>query len=114
MFQGHSIQGSSKDHLACRIDPARGGEAGKAHQAAIIEWEAIHLATATGDDTDVQDRVHFTREILPLLQDFPPSHMAMASALTEGYCSLVRRGLKVPHWRHWQPHQKLSRVSDRT
>jgi len=92
-------------------DPAHGGEAGKArgrtnaaHVAAIIEWEreqrsmpesGAETRPATSQDTS------FTRDILPALQGVPLLAMAKATGLTPGYCSFIRRGLKVPHRRHW-------------
>ncbi len=43
----------------------------------------------------------FTRDVLPGLQSVPLRVMAEATGLSEGYCSFVRRGQKVPHRRHW-------------
>ncbi len=86
---------------AAGTDPAHGGEAGRSrgrrnatHYAALALWERAEL--------DRPEPEHFTRDILPILQDVPLSEMAKATGLTEGYCSFVRRGLKVPHQRHWK------------
>ena len=43
----------------------------------------------------------FARRFLPKLRAVPPCVMAEATGLSEGYCSCVRRGRKVPHARHW-------------
>ncbi len=43
----------------------------------------------------------FRREILPGLQAVSLGTMARATGLSEGYCSFVRRGIKVPYQRHW-------------
>ena len=43
----------------------------------------------------------FARDVLPRLRAVPLRHMAEATGLSEGYCSFVRRGQKVPHRRHW-------------
>ncbi len=81
-------------------DPAHGGDAGKArgqrnaaHIAAVGQWEREHNATSEPE--------YFIRDILPILQEVPLRAMAEATGLTEGYCSFVRRGLKIPHRRHW-------------
>lgn len=85
---------------AAGTDPAHGGNAGKArgrrnakHHHANAEWKC--------GNSDSPDMEHFTREILPILQSVSLRVMADATGLTEGYCSFVRRGLKVPHRRHW-------------
>lgn len=92
---------------AAGTDPAHGGEAGKArwqrnanHLHAISEWKR--------DNTDVQELQWFTRDILPKLQAVSLRELSRATGLTEGYCSFVRRGLKVPHRRHWQPLAALA------
>jgi hypothetical protein len=85
---------------AAGTDSAHGGRAGKSrgrrnakHQTAIGEWEHEAMGQPAPE--------HFTRVILPALHDIPLSKLANATGLTEGYCSFVRRELKVPHRRHW-------------
>ncbi len=87
-------------------DPAHGGEAGRkrgernaSHVAAVTAWEVGGVES--GDDTA------FARDVLPRLQSVPLRTMAAATGLSEGYCSFVRRGLKVPHRRHWARLQTL-------
>ncbi len=63
------------------------------HYAAVAKWERAAI--------EQPDPETFTRDILPMLHDIPLSKLANATGLTEGYCSFVRRGLKVPHRRHW-------------
>jgi hypothetical protein len=84
-------------------DPAHGTDAAKQRGAKVsrskreqAEWEAEHGTEA--------DPAVFRREILPHRQDVPLSVMAMARAtgLSEQYCSLIRRGMRVPHTRHWE------------
>ncbi len=69
------------------------------HYAAVAEWERAAI--------EQPDPETFTREILPVLHDVPLGVMAKATGLTEGYCSFVRRGLKVPHRRHWNTLARL-------
>jgi hypothetical protein len=56
-------------------------------------WEVEH-----GTDADPEV---FRHEILPQLQEVSLGRMAKATGLSEQYCSLIRRGLYVPHQRHW-------------
>jgi hypothetical protein len=44
----------------------------------------------------------FQREILPLIQGVPLSRLQRATGLSLRYVSLIRRGAKIPHPRHWQ------------
>ena len=67
-----------------------------AHVAAVREWEREHAAAGDPVAPDA-----FTRDILPRLRNVPLRVMAEATGLSEGYCSLIRRGQMVPHRRHW-------------
>ncbi len=82
------------------LDPAHGGHAGRKrgqhnadHARANAEWENINGSQ--------QVDVDFARDVLPGLQGVPLSAIMDASGLSLRYCSLIRRGLKVPHPRHW-------------
>jgi len=94
-------------------DPAHGGAAGEArgqrnaaHVVAVALWER--------EETKEPDSEHFSRDILPMLQTVPLRAMAHATGLTEGYCSFIRRGLKVPHRRHWTALAALATARDQT
>ena len=41
-------------------------------------------------------------EIPPLIQDLPLSRLVHATGLSLRYVSLIRRGDRTPHPRHWQ------------
>jgi CRISPR-associated endonuclease Cas1 len=82
-------------------DPSHGGEAARKRaeslrrrQQEAEEWERIH---GDGFDPEV-----FRREILPKLAGVPLSRMVKATGLSKLYCSLIRRGVYVPHPRHWE------------
>lgn len=47
----------------------------------------------------------FRRLVLPGIQGVSSSQLAQATGLSGGYCGLVRRGLRVPHPRHWAAFQ---------
>jgi CRISPR-associated endonuclease Cas1 len=89
-------------------DPAHGGEAGRkrgarnaAHQSAVARWDQENPGNA-GDES-------FRRDVLPGLQAVPLRAMAEATGLTEGYCSFIRRGIRVPHARHWETLARLGK-----
>jgi hypothetical protein len=60
---------------------------------ASIEWQRNH----EGSRNDVD----FMREIRRRLQNVPLREIVRATGFSLGYCSLIRRGLRVPHPRHW-------------
>jgi len=89
-------------------DPAHGGEAGRKkaralarHRAEAREWESAN-GPAPGPAI-------FTAEILPGLAEVPVRQMAKATGLSRQYCGLVKRGVYIPHVRHWENLQALSR-----
>jgi hypothetical protein len=67
------------------------------------EWEQ--------SNDSVEPKLHFERNILPGLQSIPLSQIMEASGLSLRYCSLIRRGLKVPHRRHWERLTRVARIS---
>lgn len=86
-------------------DPTHGGLA--AHRRAeslarrrqeAAEWERTNRRP---------DPAEFAQTILPGLQDAPLSRMVEVTGLTVKYCSLIRRGLYVPHPRHWEALKSL-------
>lgn len=90
-------------------DPTHGGEAARKRAASLArrqreaaEWEHTNLR---------QDRERFARTILPNLQSVPIRRMAKATGLSVRYCSLIRRGLYVPHPRHWEALERVSEKS---
>ncbi len=81
------------------LDPSQSAEAkgkmGKANAQRMREvraWDREH---------ERADPVVFRREILPGLQGIPLRRLAKATGLSVQHCGLVRRGLRVPHPRHW-------------
>ena len=82
-------------------DPAHGGEAaakrGQTLARRMREASAWEMETHSRPDPDT-----FVREIFPGLKTVSVRAMADATGLTRGYCSMIRRGLYVPHARHWE------------
>jgi hypothetical protein len=50
---------------------------------------------------DSGDTAKFEWDVMPGLQAVPLHSMAQATGLSVAHCSFVRRGLRVPHRRHW-------------
>ena len=48
------------------------------------------------------------RRWLQLMQGARP--MVDATGLSKGYCSFIKRGIKIPHERHWPSLERLIRV----
>ena len=83
------------------MDPTHGGEAGGRRAETNItrkrqarEWEETYGRLV--------DLSAFKRDILPLIQDIPLSRLQQATGLSLRYVSLIRRGKRTPHPRHWQ------------
>lgn len=81
-------------------DPSKGGEMAKRRAAKVVQRMKIQAAWEAEHGT-VENPVVFQREILPHLREVTLRAMAKATGLSEQYCSLIRRGLYVPHLRHW-------------
>jgi CRISPR-associated endonuclease Cas1 len=86
-------------------DPTHGGEAARMRAASVLrrKWEA-----AKWDRQHKRpDPAEFRREILPELRSVSLGQMVKATGLSLIYCSLVRRGVYVPHARHWRALKSL-------
>jgi hypothetical protein len=49
----------------------------------------------------------FVREILPHLQGIPLRKLAAATGLSVQHCGMIRRGVRMPHPKHWQALRDL-------
>jgi CRISPR-associated endonuclease Cas1 len=87
-------------------DPAHGGAAAD-RRAATMRRRQRERAEWQPDPAEVNDPGAFAREILPLIRDLPLSRLAKATGLSLGYVSLIRRGERVPHPRHWEAFRTL-------
>lgn len=68
------------------------------------QYEAAR--NAVHPDMQVDEKV-FRSEILPGVQGVALSTLLTTTGLSQQYCSLIRRGLKVPHRRHWRKLSEL-------
>lgn len=97
---------------ASGVDPSQMGAAAEKRRLTMqqrrreeAEWNAAHPDA-------VVDEAVFVNEILPHLQSLSLSVIATHTGLSQQYCSLVRRGLNVPHPRHWPAFATLIRSHD--
>jgi CRISPR-associated endonuclease Cas1 len=86
-------------------DPTHGGQAARMRAASLLrrrweaaEWDRQHRRP---------DPAEFRKKILPKLQRVPLGQMVKATGLSLIYCSLVRRGVYIPHPRHWEVLARL-------
>jgi hypothetical protein len=82
-------------------DPTHGNTAADRRATANVQrksevrkWDERH-----GKLTDLSA---FQREFLPGIQSLPLSQLVEATGLSLRYVSLIRRGERIPHPRHWQ------------
>jgi hypothetical protein len=69
------------------------GKANSQRMREVRAWDKEH---------EQPDPGVFAREILPGLQGIPLRRLAEATGLSIQHCGLIRRGLRVPHPRHWE------------
>jgi len=89
------------------VDPAHGGAA-RTKRASKISAENRASAEWSRKNPDRPSDEQFTSEMLPGLQEVPLREMSQATGLSIDYCSKIRRGLNVPHPRHWPAFKKLA------
>jgi hypothetical protein len=82
-------------------DPTHGATAAARRASANVnrkrearEWDEQH--------GKLVDLSAFQGDILPLIQQIPLSQLQRATGLSLRYVSLIRRGERTPHPRHWQ------------
>jgi len=89
-------------------DPAHGGGAASKRGASNARWRR-EVAAWDQAHPDRPDPEVFRREILPRLRGVALTRIAKATGLTPMYCSLIRRGLFVPHPRNWEALAQLAK-----
>jgi len=65
------------------------------------EWER--------KQTEEMDTAIFEKEIGPRLGDVSLLETMQATGLSRTYCGMIRRGVRVPHPRHWEVLRELVR-----
>jgi hypothetical protein len=75
------------------------GAANSKQMLAVRAWDREH---------ERPDPEIFKREILPAIQDIPLRNLTTATGLSVQHCGDIRRGLRVPHPRHWEALRSLA------
>jgi hypothetical protein len=86
---------AGKDHTHGEQPAARRAETNIIRKREAREWDERH--------GKLVDLSAFQRDILPLIQNVPLSQLQQATGLSLRYVSLIRRGERTPHPRHWEP-----------
>jgi CRISPR-associated endonuclease Cas1 len=81
-------------------DPAHGGEAAQKRGKRVRQQSQGRTSWNRAHHPE-QDLRAFKRDILPRLQDLPLGAIARATGFTRGYCSFIRRGIRIPHPACW-------------
>ena len=72
---------------------------------------AVQEAGGRAQDTAAM-RAQFDRELRQQLQDVSIRRLCDATGLSPSYWSLIRRGMRVPHVRHWEALKALGKCMD--
>jgi CRISPR-associated endonuclease Cas1 len=88
-------------------DPAHGGQPARRRSATMRRHHRQVVSSHEPADPDL-----FLREILPTIQQIPLRRLAAATGLSLRYVSLIRRGERVPHQRHWEAFADFGRQGD--
>jgi hypothetical protein len=67
----------------------------------LRKWNPSDLPTWLDED-------FYRREILPRLSKFTVKKIRLAIDVSHPYVTLIRRGMSIPHPRHWVPLAELT------
>jgi CRISPR-associated endonuclease Cas1 len=96
------------ERAAIGDDPSHGGRAGERRAASQRRrHDELKQWAARPDDPALQPE-WFRSEVLPRLHEVSLTALARATGLSPGYVSQVRRGVKVPHRRHWRALHRVA------
>jgi len=93
-------------------DPAHGGQAAQKRGKRIVRQ--IRARLGWNKMQQIEPDVHvFRQEILPRLRDISLSTLASETGFSLGYCSFIRRGIRIPHPRWWNILRNLGQRPER-
>ncbi len=94
-------------HLRYRgQDPAHGGKAARQRGKRVKQESQKRAACNRAHQQEHDDRI-FKREVLPHLRNMSLNSIARVTGLSRGYCPFIRRGVRIPHPRHWEAMRDL-------
>jgi hypothetical protein len=83
------------------IAEARRASTHAKHVAAFRKWNPSDLPEWLDEDL-------YKHEILPRLAKFTAKTIRLKLGVSHPYAALIKRGLKIPHPRHWMPLAELA------
>ena len=91
------------------------GDTWQAFHAPVPEWKGTRKWRHVSAANQAWEREHgpadpqvYKRKILPKLADVPLRRLVAVTGLSTTTCSLIRRGRKIPHPRHWEGLRRLA------
>jgi CRISPR-associated endonuclease Cas1 len=97
---------SGKRCKQCRFAPVGTDDVGADRQRAIM----MQRQRTNRDWSGPKDDRNFKRDILPGLQGVTLRRIMEATGLSKRFASQIRRGLALPHYRHWDSLASLSQA----
>ncbi|MDX2059498.1 MAG: CRISPR-associated endonuclease Cas1 [Gemmatimonadales bacterium] len=90
----------TRERLDPAVDPRYRGAAVRRRQRTM---DGIYRANATWKTrgAPAMRREEYVRQVVPMLGVVPLKRLMAATGLTNASCSYIRRGMTVPHPRHW-------------
>ncbi len=82
-------------------DTSHGAAAAAKRNATLVAQHARKAGWHRTREQMAADVVAFRTKILPALAGVALNEMVKATGLSKAHCSLIKRGLRVPHLRHW-------------
>ncbi len=82
-------------------DPTHGGAARAKRSAKVSMRHAESRAWPRSRQQAACDREEFRTRVLPLLRDLSLHQLMDATGLSRPQCSMIKRGMRTPHPRHW-------------
>jgi CRISPR-associated endonuclease Cas1 len=90
------------------LDPAHGGQAGRRRAEAVANGKRESLRW---DEQNKKPSNSEFETIRSSLMAVTVGAMSRTTGLSPGYCSMIRRGIKTPHPRHWEALTELVRTA---
>jgi hypothetical protein len=78
----------------------------------VIERENFAASIAYPHQTGALDAAAFEREVRPKLKNVSLLETMRATGLSRTYCGMIRRGVRIPHPRHWEVLRELVRLPE--
>jgi hypothetical protein len=89
------------------IDSSTDPEANTKRRAIMTQRRKDEIEWNAQNPDQTVDEEWFKTTVIPVLQTMTLSQISEETGLSQQYCSLIKRGLKIPHPRHSQAFQNM-------